>query len=144
MELQYRKCATADFNEIFQLLTQLWPTRELSREQLKEVYERSLLSSGQVFLCAVHDSVVVGFCSLSLKNNLWAQGNHANIDELVVDEQYRGQKIGSELLNRIIKIAEEHDCKYIELASAFHREKAHEFYMSHGFEKEACLFSRKI
>ena len=42
---------------------------------------------------------IVGFCSLTIKNNLWQAGNLGHIDELVVDEKYRGQRIGIQLID---------------------------------------------
>jgi len=45
------------------------------------------------------------------------------------------------LINESIKDSKDKGLKRLELDSAFHREKAHEFYVKLGFEKRAFLFS---
>ncbi len=67
-----------------------------------------------------------------------------HVDELVVDKQHRGKGLGKKLLDEIVKIALENNCKRIELDSAFHRKQADEFYKSYGFENRAFLFSKVL
>jgi ribosomal protein S18 acetylase RimI-like enzyme len=70
--------------------------------------------------------------------------NLGNIDELVVDREYRNQGIGKLLMNEMEAIAKNRGCKRLELDSAFHRTNAHAFYEKQGFEKRAYLFSKEI
>jgi glucosamine-phosphate N-acetyltransferase len=92
----------------------------------------------------VENENVAGFCSLTIKNNLWQAGYLGHIDELVVSKGKRGLGIGSALLAAIIGIAKEVGCSRVELDSAFHRAEAHGFYEQQGFEKRAYLFSRSL
>ncbi len=101
-------------------------------------------SQSQDYICATVGARVSGFCSLTVKNNLWQQGHFGHIDELVVNEHYRGQGTGSKLLTQIIKIARKNGCQRIELDSAFHREDAHKCYELMGFENRALLFSMQL
>jgi len=94
--------------------------------------------------CAVEGDRVIGFCSLTLKSNLWQAGYLGHIDELIVDEQHRGRGIGRSLLNAIIEAAVKNGCSRIELDSAFHRKDAHKFYETQGFENRAYLFSKVL
>jgi len=87
---------------------------------------------------------IIGFCSLTIKNNLWQAGNLGHIDELIVDDNYRGKGVGSKLMDEITRIAKENQCKRIELDSAFHRKEAHRFYENEGYENRAYLFSKEI
>jgi glucosamine-phosphate N-acetyltransferase len=144
MKLLIRNCDVQDFEEIAKLLSQLWPGTNISTPQLKSVYQSAINSASQVYICAVDNSRIIGFCSLTIKNNLWVQGNLGHIDEFVIDEQYRGNGIGGQLLSRIVKIASENNCKRIELDSSFRRTKAHEFYMHRGFENRGYLFSKAL
>jgi GNAT superfamily N-acetyltransferase len=139
-----RPCASEDFLQVLVLLEQLWPDKTLDAEALSRVYSRGLESSLQHYLCAVEDGNIAGFCSLSIKNNLWQAGYLAHIDELVVGKEKRGRGIGSALLNAIIQIAAEAGCSSVELDSAFHRSEAHRFYQKHGFENRAYLFSKSL
>jgi hypothetical protein len=79
-----RQCNSVDFEQIFVLLKQLWPDKTLDRDALRWVYSRGLESGFQRYLCAVENERVVGFCSLTIKNNLWQAGYLAHIDELIV------------------------------------------------------------
>jgi GNAT superfamily N-acetyltransferase len=62
----------------------------------------------------------------------------------VVDEKQRGKGFGTMLINKSIKDSKAKGLKRLELDSAFHREKAHEFYLKLGFEKRAFLFSHSL
>jgi GNAT superfamily N-acetyltransferase len=140
---QIRQRRTEDFEKVLRLLRQLWPDKPLDEVALRTVYDRALVSESQVYLCACDDQNVVGFGSLTLKNNLWQQGYLGHIDELVVDGEYRGRGAGTQLLEQLIFVARQKGCRRVELDSAFHRTHAHEFYQQHGFQNRAFLFSRE-
>ena len=133
-----------DFDQIFKLLKQLWPNKTLHYENMKVMFTRNLQAPNQRYICAEVSSKIIGFCSLTVKNNLWQQTFLGNIDEFVVDESHRGRGVGSKLLDRITEIAKSEGCVRIELDSAFHREKAHEFYKNLGFESRAYLFTKPL
>jgi glucosamine-phosphate N-acetyltransferase len=139
-----RQCTSVDFEQIFVLLEQLWPDKTLDRDALRWVYSRGLTSGFQRYLCAVENESVVGFCSLTIKNNLWQAGYLAHIDELIVRKEWRGLGIGSALLAAIIGVARQAGCSRVELDSAFHRSEAHSFYQQRGFENRGYLFSKAL
>src|SRR6187399_1856717 len=74
MTLQIRSCQLDDFNSVFDLFKQLWPSLELDYAALYAVYERALSSATQQLIVGVQEDRIVGFCSLSLKNNFWKAG----------------------------------------------------------------------
>ncbi len=143
-KFQIRHCGQDDFENVLQLLRQLWPDKHLNTSALRQVFDRALNSEMQAYVCATEDERVVGFGSLTVKNNLWQEGYLGHLDELIVDSKYRGQGIGTEILEYLITIARKRGCRRVELDSAFHRKEAHEFYKQHGFENRAMLFSRKL
>lgn len=63
---------------------------------------------------------------------------------MIIDDCFRGQGIGTELINKASDIARLRECRKIELDSGFPREKAHKFYERIGFEKRAYLFSKDL
>jgi len=144
MKLFYREAEKKDFNEIFPLLEQLWPDLELNYSKLNIIYNIAIDSKIQFLIIAQTDNKIIGFCSLSIKNNLWQAGQIGHVDELIVDENYRGLGIGKNLIDEITIIAIKNKCKRIELDSAFHRKSAHEFYNKIGYDNRAYLFSRKL
>ncbi|GAA0534056.1 GNAT superfamily N-acetyltransferase [Rhizomicrobium palustre] len=141
---QIRKCSAADFERVVTLLRQLWPTKSLDQKRLKTVWDRALTNSSQHLICAIDGGDLVGFASMSIKNNLWAEGFLGHVDELIVTENSRGQGIGTALVEHLVGIAEQAGCVRLELDSAFHREEAHGFYESKGFKQRAYMFTRVL
>jgi len=137
-------CGKHEFSQILSLLAQLWPDKELHVGRLRAVFERGIASSTQYYIGARAEAGLIGFGSLTIKNNLWLEGNMANIDELVVDAEYRGRKIGTRLVGELVREARARGCSRIELDSAFHRQAAHHFYESLSFERRAYLFSKRL
>ncbi len=144
MNLEIRICKQDDFPSIFKLLKILWIDLDLNFENLQTVYCKAILSENQKLIVGTINNQIIGFCSLTIKNNLWQAGNLGHVDELVVDENIRGQGIGKKLIERITEIAQENSCKKIELDSAFQRKNAHSFYESIGYENRAYLFSKTL
>ena len=142
--VQVRPCQPEDFDGVLRLLAQLWPNQSLDPNRTRCVFDRAVISDRQVYLCAILQEQVVGFGSLTIKNNLWQQGYLANVDELVVEEEQRRRGIGEQLLAHLVELAIQRDCRRIELDSSFHREPAHRFYEALGFQKRAFLFSKVL
>ena len=141
---EIKPCQQNDFGAVFRLLRQLWPDKDLDVAALQKVYERGLSGNSQIYLCASNADDVVGFASLTIKNNLWQAAKVGHIDELIVDEKYRGCGLGTQLLEDIISQARQRGCARVELDSAFHRTKAHQFYERHGFENPGIPFSTPV
>jgi ribosomal protein S18 acetylase RimI-like enzyme len=141
---QIRPCRNEDFDEVLELLRQLWPDKPLDQAALRTVYDRALASDLQRYVCATNGERIIGFGSLTVKNNLWQEGYLGHVDELVVDGEYRDRGIGTQLLEYIVDLAKQKGCRRIELDSAFHRQKAHEFYERHGFENRGFIFSKVL
>jgi GNAT superfamily N-acetyltransferase len=139
-----RLCRNEDFDDVSVLLRQLWPEKTPDKDALRLVYDRALASDVQEYICATVDEKIIGFGSLSVKNNLWQEGFLGHVDELVVDKEYRGRGIGTQLLEHVISLARRKGCLRIELDTAFHREEAHQFYERHGFENRGYIFSKML
>jgi ribosomal protein S18 acetylase RimI-like enzyme len=141
---QIRQCRAEHFDAVVQLLRQLWPERPLDLASLQAVFDKAIVSESQVYLCAIEGEAVVGFGSLTIKNNLWHEGYLGHIDELIVESAFRGRGIGTQLLDKLLDAAQRRGCRRVELDSAFHRKQAHEFYARQGFESRALLFSKVL
>lgn len=143
-EVLIRDCELEDFEEVLPLLGQLWPDLELDPAASREVFGRVLEADDCCAMCAVAEGRVVGFCGFNVRHSLWQQGKLAYVDELVVEEGFRGRGIGAALLERAARKARELGCARIELDSAFHRAGAHRFYDGLGWERRALLFSKNL
>ncbi len=142
--IKIRNLIIEDLYGLVMLLEQLWIGKLIDKDGVKKVIEKGLKSDNQIYICATDDEKIIGYCSLTVKNNLWMTANLGNVDELVVDNDYRNRGVGKLLMNEIEKIAKEYDCRRLELDSAFHRIIAHDFYNKLGFEKRAYLFTKEI
>jgi GNAT superfamily N-acetyltransferase len=131
-----------NFDEVYLLFEQLWPNKVLNKVELKRVFDRGVESEADELFCAKINSKIIGFCAYAIVNNFWQEGYISYVYAMVVDERYRGQGIGTDLICEAINKSKECGFKRIELDSGFPREKAHKFYEKLGFEKRAYLFSK--
>jgi ribosomal protein S18 acetylase RimI-like enzyme len=141
MDSNIRKATKKDFEKVYPLFEQLWPNKELDKDALRIVFNRGVDSNADELWCMDYSNELVGFCAYAIVNNLWQAGYIAYMYAMVVDEKHRGKGFGSMLIKESIKDSKDKGLKRMELDSAFHREKAHEFYIKLGFEKRAFLFS---
>jgi len=141
---QIRQCQTDDFDEVILLLRQLWADKTLDPASLRPIFNHGLASNSKTYLVATEEKRVIGFGSLSLKDDLWPEGRVAYIDELVVDSEYRSKGIGAQLLELLVATAQRKGCYRIELTSAFYRKESHRFYERPGFASRAFVFSKVL
>ena len=141
MDATIRKATENDFEKVYPLFEQLWPNKELDRVALKIVFNRGVHSNTDELFCLDYSDEVIGFCAYAIVNNLWQAGYISYMYAMVIEEKYRGKGFGTMLIEESLKDSKAKGLKRMELDSAFHREKAHEFYVKLGFEKRAFLFS---
>jgi ribosomal protein S18 acetylase RimI-like enzyme len=145
--IQIRPLTIEDFDALTGLLGQLWPDKPVDPFAVRKMAKEGLASGHQAYICAVEEDKPVGFCSLTVKNNLWLEARSGNVDELVVDAAHRNRGVGRLLMAEIEKIARDRGCKRLDLESAAHRTVAHRFYEGLGFEKQeysSFFFAKEI
>ena len=133
-----------DFDQIFVLLKQLFKRERLVKEKVRNIFIEQLIKEKRIFFIAKLEKRIIGFISLVKISNIQNQSKIGVIDEVIVDEEFRGQGLGKKLLKTLIKEARKEDCKEIHLSSTFKRKKAHKFYLKNKFNKTAYLFWKKI
>lgn len=141
MEIKVRNANHEDFDTVYPLFRQLWPTKEINYDELKKVFDRGIDSETDELFCAMLEGEIIGFCAYAIMNNLWQEGYISYIYAMVVDEKHRGKGLGTQLIHEAINKSRQQGMKRIELDSGFQREKAHQFYEKLGFQKRAFLFS---
>ncbi|WP_244833023.1 GNAT family N-acetyltransferase [Clostridium sp. BJN0001] len=90
------------------------------REMMDDIYEENAHH-----IVAVFNEKVIGHARFTKVNKKWAK-----ISQVVVDENYRGMKIGFKLINKLVSEARELNLSYVELDA---RTSAVNFYMKNGF-----------
>lgn len=74
-----------------------------------------------------------------LENDL-RRRQYGYMEDVFVDENLRGQGLGTELVNEIIKIAKQKKCYKIVATSRYAREAVHKLYEKLGFENFGIEF----
>lgn len=103
----------------------------------------------------MHGDILLAFDSLEHQLLGYCQmGEHTMVGldvaleviALLVHKDYRGQGIGTQLLNAAESWAKEHGYSVIMLSSQLHRQKAHELYRHTGYKdwKQSQFFKKNI
>jgi len=69
---------------------------------------------------------------------------YIQVSNLVVDPDYRGNKIGKKILRYIESIGKEHDCEQIVLDSYSQNKKSHSLYFGEGYHIRGFHFMKKV
>ncbi len=74
-----------------------------------------------------------------IKNDLHKKP-YGLLEDIYIDEKYRGQGIGTKLLNEVIKKARSLKCYKLIATSRFERKNIHNWYLKSGFKKYGYEF----
>lgn len=111
-----------------------------SDEELKNELINTIQNDNNV-LIVEESGNVQGFIIFQIKNKhdktMW-------IDQLVVDNDFRGKGIAKLLISKVTDIAIEEKCKRIELCCWKFNSNANEMYKHLGFDEQRTIFERKI
>jgi ribosomal protein S18 acetylase RimI-like enzyme len=112
MSIAIRRSTVADIPEIFLLLKE-FTTFQKTPEKLF-VTEAQMKEQKELFQCFVAEDAastkIVGYACFSIIYYSWS-GKALYLDDLYVKETYRGNNIGSMLMNSVIDLAKENNCK---------------------------------
>ena len=137
MRIEYRQATSVTVNRrlggIISLLRQL--THYYNRLTIRDLVD-VVAQNNFVLVLALdveNHEQVVGMASIYFERTLL--GFQARIEDVVVDAHCRGQGIGLELMELLIKEAKKRGADFIELTSADKREAALALYKRLGFEE---------
>ena len=94
-KLEIHEPNAEDSGQVILLLRQLWPDRELDKKKLEEVFSKGLTCDQQEYLAAAYLDDIAGSFSPTIISSLWQEGNIGRINEMIVDERFRGKGIGT-------------------------------------------------
>lgn len=80
------------------------------------------------------DGKEVGRAFLYILHNDIRNKRFGYFEDLFVEEEYRGKKIGGKIIDDMINLAKENNCYKIVGTSRYGRDKVHEIYKKIGFE----------
>lgn len=132
--MQVRPAQRKDLNSIVRLgntVSEFQVSDEVVTFWPKEIVERCIKDNQNPIIVAVQDDEIVGFIIANYNPSF----KKAIIENVFVSPEYRGQKVGESLLERLVKDLRELGCEYvctlIENQSTF----AIDFYKRNGFSR---------
>ena len=138
----FRQAKREDLPEIVRMLADdfLGATRERYENPLPASYIKAFeeidADKNNELIVAVKDGEIVGTLQITFTPSISFQGGkRATVESVRVDEKYRGQGIGKELMRWAINRARAENCFAMQLTSNAERTDAHRFYEKLGFTK---------
>lgn len=124
----------------FDVLKQLYPN--LNQQILIDTIDHQSKNSYKLLL-AYDEDIVVSVVRFRIGYN-FSIGKYIYVENMVTDELYRSQGIGSQMIRWIEEFAKDHQCKQIRLVSSTSRHQAHKFYLNNGFDIKCYNFWKDI
>jgi len=115
---QYRRNAVVTDEQLNELFSASWPNHVTSSF-------RTILSSSLVYVCAFHETTLVGYVNVA-----WDGRSHAFVLDPTVHPRYRRRGIGEQLVLRSIAAAKEHGVVWVHVDF---EPRLREFYVRCGF-----------
>lgn len=122
--MKIRELAESDYNQVIEL----W-TKSLSNKFDNEINTSHFSDPGSITLVSVDNNTITGVASLYIIKKLTR--TLGLIEDVAVNENYRGKGIGKKLVEKLIRLAADKKCDKTVLNSS---EQNSEFYKKIGFE----------
>ena len=111
----------------------------LSDEELEKDLINNLNELSTIVL--IKDNKIVGYLSYKIKGEYKKK---LDIDQLVIEENYRGQGLGKKLVEQAKIIAKENNCTRIELNCWLFNKNALSMYEHIGFERQRIIYEMSL
>ncbi|MFA9214671.1 MAG: GNAT family N-acetyltransferase, partial [Candidatus Methylacidiphilales bacterium] len=85
----------------------------------------------------------IGVCGFWINTKIYS-GKYIELDNVVVDQNFRSKNIGKLLCDHVLEIAKQQNCKTAMLDAYLENTKAHGFYEKLGFIKKGFHFIKPL
>ncbi len=135
--VRFDKKTLSDLNLLLLQLT-------LRKYQMDAKYLKKVLGNKNIYVLAIYDKdIIVGTATLIALRQI--TGNKGYVEDVVVDERYRGRGLAKKMMLEIITLARKLKIFRLELKSEIHRIAGNNLYQKLGFKKvEACVYQLKL
>lgn len=132
MTLTIRKAIQQDFSTILSLINE-FAIFQKTPEKVTITLEQMMASKDlfQCFIAETESKQIAGFASFYFVYNSWS-GKGLYLDDLYVTDTFRKQGIGKQLLEAIIQLAKDEQCKKLRWQVSKWNANAIDFYKSMG------------
>jgi len=144
-EINIRNLTVDNISAILPLMSQLgYPS---SVEELTARFSNFISINGYGVAVASLNNNIVGLIAWSKSVLFVLDKTRIHVEALIIDENYRGQKIGKKLVEYLEEIAKKYSPVLVDLTSGYHRAKdgTHAFYENLGYKsgESAGAYFRK-
>ncbi len=135
--VRFDKKTLSDLNLLLLQLT-------LRRYQMDVSHLKKVLGNKNIYVLAIYDKdIIVGTATLITLHQI--TGKKGYVEDVVVDEKYRGQGLAKKMMLEIITLARKLKIFRLELKSEIHRIAGNNLYQKLGFKKvEANVYQLKL
>lgn len=112
--------------------------KELTNQDINDM----LQSSCNHLIVASHKDTIIGMITVLIFRIPYVKKGY--IDDLIVDENYRGQGLGKRLLDEALKIAKEKGVAYVDFTSRPSRLAGNSLYEKLGFKRRDTNIYRLV
>lgn len=146
-ELDFRVAKTEDIPVLCELLWELFsqeveftPNKKIQEKALKKIIEDENI--GDIFV-SVKENKVVAMVNILYTISTALGEKVAILEDMVVSQNYKNQKIGSSLIEFALDYLEKNSFKRVTLLTDSDNFNAHNFYKKHGFIESSMVVFRK-
>lgn len=147
MNIICRKATEEDFEAVLILINEL-AVFEKAGDQVSNTVERMKIEQNefQCFVAETETKEIIGIALTYIAYSTWV-GRFLFLEDLIVKEQYRGNKIGGKLMNEVFKLAQQEKVERVRWQVLDWNTNAIEFYkkINATIDKEwyNCDFDKK-
>lgn len=144
-----RICEARDIEHVAELLNELSDVastdNDFNVENLVKIF-KEMESKPEIYsnLVAEMDGIIAGFISVVFYKTLYHKGGTALINELIINNNFRGLGIGSLLVKRVKEEAIKRGMDELEVGTEITNEAAQLFYKKCGFNEEYILLGMEF
>ena len=138
----FRLLEPQDFHRGFlQVLAQLAPVNDFSEENFLKHYSEMVSQQKRIYVGEV-DGRIIATATLLLERKFFFAGSYfGHVEDVVVDEQFRGKGIGLAIMKHLEKVAREENCARMVLDCI---DDKVEFYKKCGFYRKGNQMNLEI
>jgi glucosamine-phosphate N-acetyltransferase len=136
-----RKLEKNDFKNYLKLMNQFRPIDiEINFELFSNIYDH-IFKSSEIYIAILNENIIGSVTIIYEKKFINNCALYAHIEDVIVDKEFRNNKIGSKLLDYVKKIAIEKDCFKCTLVC---NKNISTFYLKNNFEERGLNMSYLI
>lgn len=142
-QLDITRVVLSDIDSVYDLICDL-EKNTFEKVKFKSLFDQNVANPDLIYLVARFENKIIGFIGVHIQGLLHHCSRVAEIQELVINVDYRGKNVGQELIRAAEKICSEQGIVEIEVTSNKKNERAHQFYMNNNYSASHFKFTRKL